>query len=516
MKNKNLFKTFFFFLILFLSLLRIDYRDTTPEIYEGGDDANYYFHNKTITYDFDLVYENQTTTKVAKFQNPKTEKLVPVHPIGSSFLSSIFMFLGRFIENIFSAQDFHYFLYSFSSIFYLFCSYKLLNLTINDNLDIFNKRKILNIFIFFGSGIVYYAFERFALTHVYEIFSVSLLIYLTNKYNHTEKKGSILSFLIGFLSTFLLIIRNVNYFLLLTPLFLLLLIDNRSAIRSLYREINYYVGLVIGFLTVFIITNELYGIATIFAGDIYNPSGSTLKNFINTFIINKNPLELFAFFLKSFYKIIFGFEFGLFFTTPIICAALISILHIFKNKNFYLLLISFITFSIPFLIVILWQTTASSFGFRYVLVLIPYAFLLVNKYIKEGVLENLLIILSSFSFVLYLFFETTEMTSLAENINMFGVLHKYSAPNYIPEVIKSMFILDSYLKIIFTSYIGVIILKLGFLLFGYEYIYNLIFNFGYLNEDVQNLINYSNSISILHIAAIFIITIICFNFVKKD
>ena len=61
------------------------------------------------------------------------------------------------------------------------------------------------ILAFFGSGVAYFAFERFSMTHVYEVFTVSLIIYLTIKYYSDENSTSIfslflpLSFLLGFL-----------------------------------------------------------------------------------------------------------------------------------------------------------------------------------------------------------------------------------------------------------------------------------------------------------------------------
>ena len=42
--------------------------------------------------------------------------------------------------------------------------------------------KILLTLLFFGSGVSYYAFERFSMTHVYEVFISSLIIYLSTNY----------------------------------------------------------------------------------------------------------------------------------------------------------------------------------------------------------------------------------------------------------------------------------------------------------------------------------------------
>jgi len=509
------FKTFFLFFIIFLTFLRIDYRQNSPENYNAGDDANYYFHNKTISYDFDLNYENQTNTEVAMYFNKSKGSYVPVHPIGSSFISVLFMFIGRIIENTLNISNFHYFLYSLSSIFYLFFSFKLLNMILNYHQDLFSLRKFFNIIIFFGSGVLYYAFERFGLTHVYEIFSISVLLFITHKYIISTRFHNFLSFLIGFFSIFLLSIRYVNYFLPLTPYFLFLILRKNNILKILTREWTYYLGLILGLLSILYLSYTLYGTPTINTGKIYDPSGAILSNFINNNIVGSNFFEFFAFIVKSFYTIFFSLEFGLLFSSPIIFFSLFSIYNLVKDKHFALTTVLLIIFSIPFFIVILWQTTASSFGYRYLFVLLPYAYLLVNKYLRNRFYEITIFSLSIFSIFLYLFFETTQMTSLSENINTFGVLHKYSAPNYVIEAFKASLIINSYLHIVFTSFMGVVIIKVFIMLFNYELILELLDQYGYLNSDVEGLLIYTSSLTIVHFLFIFFLGITCFNFLKK-
>ena len=77
--------------------------------------------------------------------------------------------------------------YSFSSIFYLIFTYlifvkikKLLEIKISEN-------KLLLIFL--GTGLPYYAFERYSMTHVYDTFVLTSLIYfLLLFYKFGEKK----------------------------------------------------------------------------------------------------------------------------------------------------------------------------------------------------------------------------------------------------------------------------------------------------------------------------------------
>ena len=49
--------------------------------------------------------------------------------------------------------------------------------------------------MFFGTGVGYYAFDRFSMSHVYEVFGTATLIYLTIlaiKENSTSRKPGIL------------------------------------------------------------------------------------------------------------------------------------------------------------------------------------------------------------------------------------------------------------------------------------------------------------------------------------
>lgn len=507
MKSKKKLYLLSIFTIMFLIFLRIDYRDKVPQSFNSGDDANYYFHNKTISYDFDFDYSNQISTTNDMYLNQEKNDYVPIHPVGSAFLTFIFMLFGKYIERYLSIQDFHYFLYSLSGIYFLFLSLKLLSIS---NFRNRVENKITVAIFFLGSGLLYFSFERFSMTHVYEVFSVILLFYLSYLLILGIKYNKFIIFLLGFLSIFLVNIRFVNIFLPLTPFFYLLLNDEKNITKNLLKNLFYYVGLLTGLTVNLIITKALYGFYTLTPIKIYDSSGGVLANFYNLNIENKNILEIINFLFQSFLKILIGFEFGIFFISPVIFFSLFTFLKILKSKEYMLLAITLFIFAIPFGIVIIWQTTASSFGFRYLYVLIPYSILLIFTFYKNKIVLKIIFILSVFSFLLYLFFESTDQTSLREGINIFGKYHRYSSPNFIPEAVKSFFILNSYLKIIFTSFFGVIILKFGILIFSIEKIETLIEYYGYLNEDVIELINFTNSITFIHFLSIIVLIIISF------
>ena len=61
-----------------------------------------------------------------------------------------------------------------------------------------------------------------------------------------------------------------------------------------------------------------------------------------------------------------------------------------------------------------------------------------------------------------LFFETSEFSSLSEDYstNMFGNYERYANKDYLIGYLKSFLFLNSYIKIVLTSFIGVILFKL--------------------------------------------------------
>ena len=187
-----------FFLIFFILMtsFRIDYRfKTTVEC--CSDDYDYFIHASTIALDFDLNYENQTPRPFSYYENGKT---TPIGFIGSGILSAPFLLIGNQVSKIINEDitreilNYRLLFYSISSIFYLLLSYILLLKT----LTIFEIKinKYLLLYFFFSSGITYFAFERFSMTHSYEVFTLSLLIYTSSKFYTVTKNSNYFSFLI--------------------------------------------------------------------------------------------------------------------------------------------------------------------------------------------------------------------------------------------------------------------------------------------------------------------------------
>mgnify|MGYP007000326731 len=134
-------------------------------------------------------------------------KIAPVGFPGSGILSSPFVFIGNTLDillNIDQDNDilnYKLLLYSISPIFYFFISYILLF----KSLSILNiqSNKYFMLLLISGSGVTYFAFERFSMTHVFEMFTISFLIWNSVKFykNGNNVSGFLipLSLLIAFL-----------------------------------------------------------------------------------------------------------------------------------------------------------------------------------------------------------------------------------------------------------------------------------------------------------------------------
>ena len=462
MKTNKLY--FSIFVMIILSLIKVDYRfDEIPYGLEV-DDAEYYYTAATIGIDFDLDFSNQMEGVENRYLNKEVKKIVPFHPIGAGVLASPFVAIGNFFSSVSSEDNLIspiYFLYSFAPIFYLFMSLKLMQMSLKE-LNITYKNNLL-LLMFFGTGIGYYAFDRFSMSHVYEVFGTTTLIYLTIiaiKINNTSRKpGIFLS--IGVLLFVFLSIRWINYFLFLIPA-LICYINSKSP-KIIYLNPYFLLGSILGFIGFIVHTKYLYGIYTLNQTNIVlYVENSFQENFSRFFEINMF-YENILFVIKSSQIILFSQEFVLFYFAPIIFLSSVLIFMLLTSKKLVLSFLLFLIYVMPLFSVIVIQNTAFSYGYRYLYALIPINVLIYFKFFSNSkILKNYLYMFSLLGFVLYLFFETTQATSLSSDyiVNSFGMNTRYSNPEYFSGLLSSMTNIDAYLHIVFTSFLGVGVIKL--------------------------------------------------------
>ena len=222
--------------------------------------------------------------------------------------------------------------------------------------------------------------------------------------------------------------------------------------------------------------------------------------------------------IKTFFIVMFSFEFGLLWTSPILFAAIAYLLLNFKKIENILILLCF---GQNFFIIHIWQSAGSSYGFRYLYSLIPLSVLIVFLYKdKFKLLYYYLLAFSSLGILSVLFFETTELTQLSTEAqtNSFGKSIRYVEPDYVVGLFNSFLEINSYLIIFTTSLLGAVFFKLILSIIEVENLNIILTNLGLPveNNDFQNYILNINQISISKILFIVLIFLfISYYFVYK-
>jgi hypothetical protein len=481
--------------IVFLIFLKSDFR-IINELRCCQDDYDYYSHALTLVQDFDLDYENQITSK-ARFYNQVDDKVAPMGFFGSGFLAAPFLLLGVLLDQLFNIDqeimNYKKLLYSFSSVFYLLFSIILLIKTLERN-----SKKIPIKLAFLGSGLLYFATERFSMTHVYEAFTVSLILYISNEYYKPDQKSIKFSILLPIAMLLGFLVRWTNYYIVFIPLIVSLFKKGNG--KKIFKDIYFWISSAVSLLFFMFHTIGIYGYVTFSPIGIYGAESekeSLVSNIIN------NPLNTILDSIQDTFIILFTYEFGLFWFTPIVFMGFVSSLFVFlfqKKSNKFQYLLILLCYAQCFFVISLWDSTASSFGFRYIFSLIPFSIYIIHKLEFNSFtkyINKYLIIFSSFSLIAVLFFETSVGTqlSLIPVLNSFGVEKIYSQPNYLIGLFNSVFIFESYLKVFATSFLGAIVIKVLLILFGYQSFLEGLDKFDYANNtDLVDLITKINII----------------------
>lgn len=492
----------FFIAITILLFMKSDFR-LIDSINCCSDDHDYYSHALSIGYDFDFDYSNQLEGFETKrfYYNGKS---APSAFVGSGILASPFILIGKFLTLIFSikSNNLIILIYSLSSYFYLVWTYILL-LKIKKYMK--SNLSNLKILLFFcGSGIIYYSFERYSMSHVYEVFLLTAVIYLSFSIGKQNfGKNLFFCYLVVCLG---ILTRWVNLYLFFIPILIYYYrFKNLKILKSKQLYINFFMNILI--FAYF--SNLVFGVVTFNPEFVYNTQNTLTKN-----IVSSNFIELIFQSLKSLYVILFSYEFGIFWLSPILFFLFLYSFTFLKNDKKMFIFLSMINFSV-ISVVIIWQTTASSYGFRYLFNLVPIGFfvLFLSDATKHKLIVNYLTLFSVVSILSVLFFETTKGTQLSIDYveNSFGIQAPYSQPEYFNNLLHALFNVNAYLKILATSMLGVIVIKSAIFIFGISNILLYINQFN-VENNYQDLINYINTVNSYPFLNLFIFfTIILFS-----
>ena len=159
----------------------------------------------------------------------------------------------------------------------------------------------------------------------------------------------------------MLLNRWNNLHLFLIPLIYIYL--NNKNIKTIYKNITYYIGLVVGTGLFLLHTYLLYGIFTFFQRDIYPSTGWAVTERLSRFYDLSNLTENILLVWKYFINTWFSKEFGIFYFSSIVFSSLIFLFYFLYKKKYSLFLILFIFYAIPFLPVLVFENHGTSYGF---------------------------------------------------------------------------------------------------------------------------------------------------------
>ena len=516
--NKNKTKIFLIF-ILFLLLVKTDYR-LGSTINCCGDDFDYYSHAYTVAVDFDFDYENQIP-EYSKFYFTNGEKIAPVGFSGSGLLAAPFLFIGNILDSIFNYSEkpfnFKIIFYSLSSLVYLTVSAILLQrsfLLLNKNI-----RRTTVFLLVSGSGVAYFALERFSMTHVYEVFVNALIIYLSTAAFKTNR--NIYFAFIPF-SIFLgLLVKLSNFYIVFIPLIIKELFDLKfsNKIFNLKSRINFFIGFLFSTFLFIYINLKIYGKVILNPSETYSAQ-SQLSNYLES---SFNIVEFVLDILSTLSIVVFSQEFGIFWLSPSIFILLFFIIYYLIQKKYLLFCYISIALFSNIAIVNLWQALGSSYGFRYLYSLIPlgiFIFYTSDFKLKRNFFKFYLLPFSIFGLFSVFIFEATPYVQLTtyDVVNSFGTTIRYSQPNYLSGVFQSMIIFEGYLKLFATSLFGLIVFKLFIIVFEVNGFYDLLDSLGLPieNEDFIILIDKLETITSLQIAIFTFVIYLCSRQLVKE
>ena len=112
------------------------------------------------------------------------------------------------------------------------------------------------------------------------------------------------------------------------------------------------------------------------------------------------------------------------------------------------------------------------------------------------------------------FFETSQWTSLADGyvVNSFGMNTRYANPEYLSGLPKALVDLNSYLHILFTSFLGVFILKVISIVLDPVLIFS---KFTEITPEISDLISNSIDFSWYKLIFLYLFVIYFFNRIFK-
>jgi hypothetical protein len=417
-----------------------------------GDDASYFAHAATLGLDLDLDYSNEHV------EVWNARRTIASHPIGAGFMAAPMVAAFGLVDRASGhpvIRDRRQVLHSWSLFGFLLAAnaWFLLGVVlfwrgariVHPSLDL-----RWSLWLAAATGVTYYVLRRFTMAHAFEFGALGLQFWAVARLHVAWRSGDRTWGWVGAgaAATVLAIaVRPVNLNVLLYPYILLLalrLVDPAATGPPWRLAGRLTAALAVAAVPLAAFNLRFFGSvhpssAAVYGSDVRGLDSSTFPELVaGVLALTPNLVPL-----------LLSSEFGLLYSNPVVvvgCAALLVLLT-WQSRGTWVagwgatgLSVAAVGFS--FALVLWWQTTASGYGFRYILVLYPLALLGLALLFRavEGrtrarrILVTGLVALGAVSFTSQLFFQASPRLSTRPAVNVFGVHHEYSAKGYMLEL----------------------------------------------------------------------------------
>ncbi|MGO4706740.1 hypothetical protein AB4072_13310 [Microvirga sp. 2MCAF38] len=435
--------------------------------FDQHDPSSYISHAFTIGIDFDLDYSNELSFLIGGDIN--AARTSPTQPVGPGIVASPFVAAFSIIDRIQGhpvLQDrtqylgsWSYFGIEFAALFYFLLGIALYQRALRAWLH-----PALVALICFSVGLLPYVANFFTMGHAFEFFTLALFVYAVSRlYDPVSSYRRIILLLLVVMSaTLIIMIRWVNWGYLSLPLLIQLSryltgdgrMFNKAALRT---TLSIYLAIGVSLLLVSLFYAVNFGMW--WPKIEYFYSNARHRDVSTTDLLLRMPQLL-----KNIPSLLLSSEFGLLYSYPIFPIAGIAALFLwFRNVRQRPLPWTgwFLSFcwciALPLAIVLMWQTTASGYGYRYLLPALPallVAFAVFANTEKIEILQGrdgtwargavamtmgFFIALAVISIFAQSSFNKIPGTFLKPQINVFGVEHGSSGRGYMDAVFGAIF-----------------------------------------------------------------------------
>lgn len=369
--------------------------------YTNDDDASYVAYAMSLALDGDLDFTNEIAGRLTTFPNGHVR---PVHPSGPGIMAAPVVALFSVGDRLSShpvIDNRGQFGGSWSFLGYLVASLSALIAGIS-----LLSRSILSIvsrlspsFIILaicGAGVPYYGFKRFTMGQSFEFFAAALVVWAIVRLRRLDSNPLVSAFLVMLGVACSLLSRPANINIVLLPIIvhlILSLVARTSNPRETRADSARWavVGTTFGLALTFVTNAFLYGSYYPSFGMQYLSPGFDIANAmsiagsVNAFVSDTVPRAAQALSRVSHLPIVvFTQEYGLLWFMPIVPIGGILLFgsliltwrrHHERRTVALVAVLSLIYTAIPLGVVLVWQSHASSFGFRYLFSLLPLGLL---------------------------------------------------------------------------------------------------------------------------------------------